>query len=63
LKAKIWEAISPEMSKDVCTFIETELKFTMYNNAAGKWQVSGCIQKFPDWPPGARNENDRALCH
>jgi len=23
----------------------------------------GCIQKFPDWPPGARNANDTALCH
>jgi hypothetical protein len=22
-----------------------------------------CIQKFPDWPPGARTPNDTALCH
>jgi len=25
--------------------------------------VRGCIQKFPDWPPGARTANDIALCH
>jgi len=23
----------------------------------------GCIQKFPDWPPGARTANDTALCY
>jgi hypothetical protein len=23
----------------------------------------GCIQKFPDWQPGARIENGTALCH
>jgi len=22
-----------------------------------------CIQKFPDWPPGARTLNGTALCH
>jgi hypothetical protein len=25
--------------------------------------VGGCIQKFPDWPPGARTANGTALCH
>jgi hypothetical protein len=25
--------------------------------------VRGCIQKFPDWPPGARTANFTALCH
>jgi hypothetical protein len=24
--------------------------------------VRGCIQKFPDWPPGARTANGTALC-
>jgi hypothetical protein len=24
--------------------------------------MRGCIQKFPDWPPGARTANDTALC-
>jgi hypothetical protein len=23
----------------------------------------GFIQKFPDWPPGARTANGTALCH
>jgi len=25
--------------------------------------VRGCIHKFPDWPPGARTANGRALCY
>jgi hypothetical protein len=25
--------------------------------------VQGCIQKFPDWPPGVRTANGTALCH
>jgi len=25
--------------------------------------VRGCIQKFPDWPPAARNANGTVLCH
>jgi hypothetical protein len=25
--------------------------------------VRGCIQKFPDWPPGARTAKGIALCH
>jgi hypothetical protein len=25
--------------------------------------IRGCIQKFPDWPPGARTANDTALCY
>jgi hypothetical protein len=31
-----------------------------------KFQVSdirGCVQKFPDWPPGERTANGIALCH
>jgi len=23
----------------------------------------GCIQKFPDWQPGARTANGTVLCH
>jgi len=26
-------------------------------------RVRRCIQKFPDWPPGARTANDTVLCH
>jgi hypothetical protein len=25
--------------------------------------IRGCIQKFPDWPPGARTANGTVLCH
>jgi hypothetical protein len=25
--------------------------------------IRGCIQKFPDWPPGARTANGTAPCH
>jgi hypothetical protein len=25
--------------------------------------IRGCIQKFPDWPPGPRTSNGTALCH
>jgi aminoglycoside N3'-acetyltransferase len=30
---------------------------------AAAYLVRGCIQKFPDWPPGARTANGTALCH
>jgi hypothetical protein len=26
-------------------------------------RIRGCIQKFPDWPSGARTASDTALCH
>jgi hypothetical protein len=25
--------------------------------------ILGIIQKFPDWPPGAKTANGTALCH
>jgi hypothetical protein len=25
--------------------------------------IRGCIQKFPEWPPGVRTVNGTALCH
>jgi len=34
------------------------------SNPAGSMDdVRVCIQKFPDWPPGARIANGTALCH
>jgi hypothetical protein len=27
------------------------------------YEIQVCIQKFPDWPPGARTVNGTALCH
>jgi len=38
-------------------------------NGCGAWcqcgpaNTRGCIQKFPDWPPGAITANGTALCH
>jgi hypothetical protein len=29
----------------------------------GSLGTRGCIQKIPDWPPGARNVNGTAFCH
>jgi hypothetical protein len=29
----------------------------------GSGGIRGCMQKFPDWPPGARAANGTALCH
>jgi len=26
-------------------------------------ELRGCIQKFPNWPPGARTANGTAVCH
>jgi len=26
-------------------------------------KLRGYIQKFPDWPPGARTANGTAVCH
>jgi hypothetical protein len=30
---------------------------------AGFRYIRGCIQKFPDWPPGAGTANGTAFCH
>jgi hypothetical protein len=32
-------------------------------DSADEVDILGCIQKFPDWPPGARTANGTALCH
>jgi hypothetical protein len=29
----------------------------------GTEHIRGCIQKFPDWPPGARTANGTAVYH
>jgi hypothetical protein len=36
----------------------SRIKFRLQESVA-----RGCIQKFPDWPPGARAANGTALCH
>jgi hypothetical protein len=40
--------------------IETVLIHCQYRLSLS---LGGRIQKFPDWPPGARTANGTALCH
>jgi len=35
---------------------------SMSLNRLLQW-IRGCIQKFPDWPPGTRTTNGTAFCH
>jgi hypothetical protein len=37
--------------------------FPSQNEGTTTQHVRGCIQKFPDWPPGERTANGTALCH
>jgi hypothetical protein len=37
--------------------------FLIYDDVIGETLIRGCIQKFPNWPPGARTANGTALCH
>jgi hypothetical protein len=34
-----------------------------FRNTKQNFTVRGCIQKFPDWLPGARAANGKAVCH
>jgi len=36
---------------------------TTNNKSLVTGNIRGCIQKFPDWPRGARTANGTALCH
>jgi hypothetical protein len=38
-------------------------KFKFCETWIWRWTVRVCIQKFPDWPPGARTASGTALCH
>jgi hypothetical protein len=42
-----------------------ELSYAGYYNETfkGKGILGDCIQKFPDWLPGARTANGTAICH
>jgi hypothetical protein len=44
-------------------FKEGRLKSKLGSDICSLRIVRGCIQKFPDWPPGARTANGTALCH
>jgi len=34
-----------------------------HNCGISHYHIQGCIQKFLDWPLGARTANGTALCH
>jgi hypothetical protein len=45
--------------------VEENVTITHRSTSAQRgWRgIQGFIQKFPDWPPGARTENSTALSH
>jgi hypothetical protein len=43
--------------------LQSMLSVLLYYLQKVNGHVRGCIQKFPDWPPGARTANGTALCH
>jgi hypothetical protein len=48
------------LSNSKMNVISYKQKLTDYS---AKYPVWGCIQKFPDWPPGVITANGTALCH
>jgi hypothetical protein len=42
---------------------ETPCRSESFAYPRWKSQVRGCIQKFPDWPLGARTADSTAFCH
>jgi hypothetical protein len=50
----------------VSTCPDFHLGYTQYTrgiNPTVLMNLRGCIQTFPDWPPGARTANGTILCH
>jgi len=43
--------------------IEDVTNLAIFNLLTRCNYIQGCIQRFPDWPPGARTANGTALCH
>jgi len=62
--------ISESLQRDTCKVVSfATLRFCTHQSiwSWNKWTrssgIGGCIQKFPDWPPGARTANGTPLCH
>jgi hypothetical protein len=49
--------------KDVDLFKETRERANSVSLLCSLCFLQGCIQKFLDWPPGARSANGTAHCH
>jgi hypothetical protein len=53
--------VQSSVAKTVCDLWPIIIK--QKQSIAKKLNLLESIQKFPDWPPGARTVNDVALCH
>jgi hypothetical protein len=50
----------------ISSLLDPNIINTMFSNTfsvCSSLSIRGCIQKFPDWPPGFRTANGTALCH
>jgi hypothetical protein len=57
------ELVSCHVTFSRIQFRTDALKAEAWQREQGVGHVGGCVQKFPDWPPGARTANGTALCH
>jgi hypothetical protein len=49
---------------DIVTGNELQMRVSTDHHVIGILIIiRGCIQKFPDWPPGGRSANSTDLCH
>jgi hypothetical protein len=65
----MWAILINEYKQSLTSFVITLYTVLDYNtgivdsNPPRSMDVRGCIQKFPDWLPGAKTVNGTALCH
>jgi hypothetical protein len=68
----VWELSSVVLTKyvsisqrtgSVLLLVVTDLALGLAISVSEVERIRRCIQKFPDWPPGARTANCTALCH
>jgi hypothetical protein len=52
----------PTKQKDISRLQSGEIRILREERGVSKLDRR-CIQKFPDWPPGARTANGITLCH
>jgi hypothetical protein len=59
-----FRTVSSQCKKDLRQHKQLRLTVSeLYFNLYRDFGVRGCMQKFPDWPPGGRTANGTALCH
>jgi hypothetical protein len=59
-----WIQLAQDMAQATVSFSSTVIREIRYSCVlfSGKHMYEG-IQKFPDWPSGARTANGTAVCH